>query len=1577
MTIFRFFTSSSKVAPKQVTIKSPPSQQECMSALLALHSTYRVGNTRISAPLLAGLEKEVSRELNKFVEQDLSHYLENIQKLVRAFSASLGILNLTHDETINMVESVILFALQVSTTDNLAGFGVACAILWKSLYRKSTDLETYNGSISYAMSRMAVTATHPSEFWDRMRELWDAIKRRCTKSPREAFMAATARYDPYQPRDSSSDSEESDTVHAPANPDPELSYINYAARAQWVFEEQSLGDHVDNLKRKIDYTKAIGSSPLLKSLHKVLVYCMARSTFESAGITFDSLGYTEFEAKELTKQHASNVSFFACTFDTLVAFLQKFFQCKDSMSLDPLLFTGEGYAKWADEVSRLQRLSRFVSNLGPHGTDSFTFSSDLDAAIAKGKDIKRYTTVAALEKRYLGSLLSSLEMIKSNMTSITAVKEARDAPFCYLIYGDSSIAKSHLMDICNMHLHKAFNLPQGDQYIYTKLFTSDFYDGLQSCCHTLILDDVASLAPSKAASDPSTNDIISICNNVVCIPNMAALEDKGKVRLAPEIVVATTNTKHLNAQYYYSTELAVRRRLPFILNVKLKEEVCTDGMFDASKANEVAGRYDNYWNVRVERVKSGPKQTVKLETVGTFTEIEDLVEFLAEAMRSHKARQLKKKIARNHMQDITVCQVCLKVTERCVCQVEQSAEYPIPELSVGDDASDMYTGSISCCYQGMMAFFYWIVNNIVRWYLRRLGEKTRVKFSKFRSTIFVFTTLSVTLSAMYLAMRMYTPASKEGKKEEKKEVELEEQFALGGHGTVPVPRANERDNAWRNDNITMQRFQPPELSRSWKSLNPEAVTNLIYGSVRRANFIVGTVGKATTATIVCGNYILVNSHAVPEEPMFQLTLTHDGKKGITHTVKGLICTKQCHTLPGRDLTFIHVPFMPPGSDVIYSLLQKEPAECKLDGEYLLLKSDFQRKQVEVRQIRYGDLDEHINVSHYKVRAPFGRCGETAKGDCGAPLVAQSGLGPVILGIHALANNTGDVWAMPVYSRDVDEVLAAMNTLQVQSGTPRLQAHGRNMVLGPLHHKSPFRYFEEGSAWVYGSFNQGFRHSPKSHVARTVLADAAERHGYVQRYDKPVMSGWEPIYNNLKPLVAIPNTIRQDILDAAADAYYQDIAYMAPQLDKPYTLDVAVNGCPGVTYVDGINRQTSAGFPTGGPKSRFLIPDPTEDQPHRVVVDEETKRRVGDIIDTYLAGNRVMPVFSGHLKDTPTKYKAIASKKTRLFGGCEFAWALVVRMYFLPLIRLMQNNQTVFEAAPGITAQSPEWGVLFKYITTYGVERIMAGDWGHYDKHMQGNVILACFKVMILLALAAGYTPEDIRVMTGIAFDTAFPIFDINGDFVMFGGSNPSGHPLTVIINCIAHSIYMRYFYGIASGDPMKWLPQFRQMVAFMGYGDDGIASVNPKCTFFNHSVMQQLVTAHGMVYTMADKDAPSVPFVHIKDATFLKRSWVFNEDVGHYLAPLERDSIERSIMTTVCRFDESRREQAISIVGSAVREYFLHGRETFEREVAILKDIVAESGISDYVQEHTFPSWDVLRASFLSYGALRSKAEIV
>ena len=117
--------------------------------------------------------------------------------------------------------------------------------------------------------------------------------------------------------------------------------------------------------------------------------------------------------------------------------------------------------------------------------------------------------------------------------------------------------------------------------------------------------------------------------------------------------------------------------------------------------------------------------------------------------------------------------------------------------------------------------------------------------------------------------------------------------------------------------------------------------------------------------------------------------------------------------------------------------------------------------------------------------------------------------------------------------------------------------------------------------------------------------------------------------------------------------------------------------------------------------------------------------------------------------------------------------------------------------PGIVAQSVEWSGLYEYLTEFGADRIIAGDYGKFDKKMAAPFILGAFDILIGMSEAAGWSEEDIKILRGIAFDTAFPTIDFNGDLIEIQG-NPSGHPLTVIINCLVNCLYMRYAYMLTT-----------------------------------------------------------------------------------------------------------------------------------------------------------------------------------
>jgi len=791
-------------------------------------------------------------------------------------------------------------------------------------------------------------------------------------------------------------------------------------------------------------------------------------------------------------------------------------------------------------------------------------------------------------------------------------------------------------------------------------------------------------------------------------------------------------------------------------------------------------------------------------------------------------------------------------------------------------------------------------------------------------------------------------------------------------GGRPKPLSEERTNVWYNTIASVTAFDVAMGSASWKGLPLEQVVAKLGRSVVRLRLRCCDGKIKTTGALALGGWLYaVNTHAIPEEyDTFSVEMIQtDSKEGVNPNVNFLLARTSIFTLPGRDLSIIMCKALGPKSGVRH-LLVRPTFEGKYLGSYYTRTS--------LGFIQANELTEIIPMTHeWNPQEPtkvWQAKSEilTVNGDCGSPMLARAPTGPVILGIHAAGNQHSQVIATPIYEEDVVAAEGYFGGFTMQGGEPMLNAPtAPERALVSLDNKSTTRWFREGTANVYGSLT-GPRARPKSCVVHTSMAQAAMRHGYVERYGPPALSGWEPWRIAYQDMLHIPATFRSDIIKAATRAFTADILALIHPEDLAevmvYDTFTAINGATGVTYVDKLQRNTSMGFPWNRSKKYYLtaVP-PAHGVLDPVEISQEVLDRTQIILDKYEQGERAMPVFKAHLKDEPTSFKKIAAKKTRLFGGAPVDWALVVRMYLLSFIRLAQNNRFIFESAPGTIAQSSEWGEIRSYLTHFGTDRIVAGDYKAFDKTMPPEFILAAFEIIIEVCRAAGYTEQQLQVVWGIGVDTAYPLYDLNGDLVEFFGSEPSGHNLTVIINGLVNCLYMRYTYIVLN--PEHEAESFKDNVHLMTYGDDNVLGVSRTASWFNHTEIQRVLADHGVTYTMADKEAESVPYIPIRDVSFLKRSWRYDADLQDFTCPLEHESIEKMLITCVASKSVSREYQGISAISSAVQEYFFYGKEEFHKRSALLATIVVESELQAFVEPSTFPTWFTLAERFKSYGA--------
>nr|UNY42005.1 MAG: polyprotein [Picornavirales sp.] len=805
--------------------------------------------------------------------------------------------------------------------------------------------------------------------------------------------------------------------------------------------------------------------------------------------------------------------------------------------------------------------------------------------------------------------------------------------------------------------------------------------------------------------------------------------------------------------------------------------------------------------------------------------------------------------------------------------------------------------------------------------------------------------------------------------------ELALQGAAAERGSTPEAAGDKKENVWYKDNFECTNFDvtPSTLSKTHWTLDDliKFVTPNCISYVVRARTEDSIVEKYGRATCIGGHTYLFNNHCVPFDAFELTVIFQTGKDGVNQNHTMLVTPGQLLRYPNKDLLFVQLPNIPPKRD-IRDLFSKASFEGRFDGTYVARSKEGQmytNNFIAPKRLRDYEYIEKARNVHFVTDAWSYKVNRaTELGDCGSLAVSQTTMGPIILGIHVLGG-VGDA----AISIAVDsELLMSLPVSIFSDAPPRLQVGEYKQNLVELNKKATVRYIEQGTLQVHGSLS-GFRGRMKSRVKKTLMSDIAVRDGFKRETGPPVMNSYVPWRKALVPISQPISHIDVTLLNHCVDGFVQDILNGLTKEDlselKVYDMNTAINGKPGLAYVDKMPRNTSAGFPFRKSKKFFLeAVDPFDDYQHPVKVTKEIEEEMDYIIVQYENSRVYCPVFTASLKDEPVTAQKIKDGKTRVFCGAPLPWSLVVRMYLLSFIRLVQKNRFLFEAGPGTIAQSVEWHKIYEHITQFGLDRICAGDYKLFDKIMAACVLLAAFDVISRVLQAAGWTAKDLRVVSGIAEDTAFPTLDFHGELLRCYGSNPSGHPLTVIINGFANSLYCRYCY--ASTHPEKTCFDFKKNVALMTYGDDMIMGVSTECTWFNHTTMQTTLMEIGITFTMADKESESVPFIHIKDATFLRRSWRMEEELGYMVCPIEEASIHK--MLTMCVESKTISEQlhALAVLDTACREYFWYGRKTFQHKRALFQGWLVELGLEHYA-ERPLPTWDQLLMEFLENSKLR------
>jgi hypothetical protein len=271
-----------------------------------------------------------------------------------------------------------------------------------------------------------------------------------------------------------------------------------------------------------------------------------------------------------------------------------------------------------------------------------------------------------------------------------------------------------------------------------------------------------------------------------------------------------------------------------------------------------------------------------------------------------------------------------------------------------------------------------------------------------------------------------------------------------------------------------------------------------------------------------------------------------------------------------------------------------------------------------------------------------------------------------------------------------------------------------------------------------------------------------------------------------------------------------------------------------------------------------------------------------------------------LKDELRPLHKVEAVATRVISGTPFDYTIAVRMYFGAFMAAMFDTNVVNGMAPGVNHYR-EW---FKIPEFLKFDKVFDGDFSRFDATEMPWVHNAILKYINRWYAHnnVNHTMLDDSVREILWLDLVHSRH-ISGlgtqleYIIQWNKSLPSGHPLTTVVNSMYSLITLTGCYVHATQDTYAMWDHVR----FVTFGDDNVNGVDDEMSIaFNQvTVARDMKKLFDLDYTAGDKSGQLIPYKSIEDVTFLKRSFVRDDDesglisnrvnVG-WVAPLAKES---------------------------------------------------------------------------------------
>jgi len=585
------------------------------------------------------------------------------------------------------------------------------------------------------------------------------------------------------------------------------------------------------------------------------------------------------------------------------------------------------------------------------------------------------------------------------------------------------------------------------------------------------------------------------------------------------------------------------------------------------------------------------------------------------------------------------------------------------------------------------------------------------------------------------------------------------------------------------------------------------------------------------------------------------------------------------------------------------------------------------------------------------------CYSHYEGMCGVPLIASYAKGASIMGIHfAGSAGSGDCYAAILHQHSVieaiDDITSSVPYLPAPSSVPV----STESLLDPVR-KSAFRFEPLPGVQYFGKLPGNILMNKKSAIVKTAIHDRVPefltKHlGYVPtvKYGPPQMKPkivdgvYVSPYNMcLKAMSHKRPALKLDVMEKTVDCITK---HLIEELEnkgvtelQPIDIESAINGVEHDCFLRRINANTSGGFGFPGKKDTY-IPIYSVDEKDETIYREPTedlKERVFTILNDYVDGIGHNIYYKGHLKEEARPL----GKKTRMFYIAPLDDLVVSRMVLFPIFSLMIEHCKIFCTAIGVNTHVDADGMA-RDILDFS-DKSFVGDYKYWDIHNLADVGAAANKIIHSVSKHFGMNDKALKVLDGYLGDELYPIIEMLLDVFMVPGMVTSGKYGTAEMNSLRNLVNAVYIWY---DTPALQNKDFFKFCLPITYGDDIMVTVKDEVIdHYNGTTFQvALREKFNMTFTAPDKSPIVAKYVEFNELDFLKRRFVYREDLQRYVLILSEESLYKTLSWTLPSRSISTIEQLLSSSGSVLREmYFYLEADKYEDARNDLIDMIIEA----------------------------------